>query len=81
MLPWVASAGAHPTTDLSRIERGFRIECGREPRVFNHPLRRPLFLYLPDLPATPWFENEHFDWVFRVEERLPATQDKSGLNN
>lgn len=71
-----SSAGAHPAADLSRIERGFRIECGREARVFNHPLRRPLFLYLPDLPATPWFEREQFDWVPRVEERLPGVRDE-----
>jgi aspartate beta-hydroxylase len=71
-----AGASADPAADLSRIERGFRIECGREARVFNHPLRRPLFLYLPDLPATPWFEREQFDWVPRVEERLPAVRDE-----
>ncbi len=71
-----AGASAHPAADLSRIEQGFRIECGREARVFNHPLRQPLFLYLPDLPAIPWFEREQFDWVPMVEERLPAVRDE-----
>lgn len=71
-----AGASAHPAADLSRIERGFRIECGREARVFNHPLRQPLFLYLPDLPTIPWFEREQFDWVPMVEERLPAVRDE-----
>ncbi|MFQ5937765.1 MAG: aspartyl/asparaginyl beta-hydroxylase domain-containing protein [Acidiferrobacterales bacterium] len=71
-----AGASAHPTADLSRIERGFRIECGREARVFNHPLRQPLFLYLPDLPPIPWFEREQFDWVPMVEERLPGVRDE-----
>ncbi len=69
-----AAASAYPSADLARIERGFRIECGREPRVFNHPLRQPLFLYLPDLPAIPWFEREQFDWVPMVEEHLPAVR-------
>jgi aspartate beta-hydroxylase len=67
-----AAANAHPSADLARIERGFRIECGREPRAFNDPRRQPLRLYLPDLPAIPWFEREQFDWVPRVEEQLPA---------
>lgn len=67
-----AAASAYPSADLARIERGFRIECGREARVFKHPLRQPVFLYLPDLPAIPWFEREQFDWVPSVEEQLPA---------
>lgn len=71
-----AGARADPAADLSRIERGFRIQHGREARVFNHPLRQPKFLYLPDLPATPWFEREHFDWVPMVEQQLPAVRDE-----
>ncbi len=69
-----AAANAHPYADLARIERGFRIECGRETRVFNDPLRQPLRLYLPDLPAIPWFEREQFEWVPSVEEQLPAVR-------
>jgi aspartate beta-hydroxylase len=71
-----AGARADPAADLSRLERGFRIQHGREARVFNHPLRQPKFLYLPDLPATPWFEREHFDWVPMVEQQLPAVRDE-----
>ena len=71
-----AGARVDPTTDLSRIERGFRIQCGREARIFDHPLRQPKFLYLPDLPATPWFEREQFDWVPAVEQQLPAVRDE-----
>ena len=71
-----AAARAHPGADLARIERGFRIQCGREERVFNHPLRQPKFLYLPDLPAVPWFEREDFEWVPAVEEALPAVRDE-----
>ncbi len=67
-----AAAHAYPTANLARLERAFRIECGREARAFEHRLRRPLFLYVPDLPAIPWFEREQFDWVPRVEEQLPA---------
>ena len=69
-----AAARAHPGADLARIERGFRILCGREERVFNHPLRQPKFLYLPDLPATPWFEPGDFDWVPEVEAALPEVR-------
>ncbi len=71
-----AGARTDPTADLSRIERGFRIQYGREARVFNRPLRQPKFLYLPDLPATPWFEREHFDWVPMVEQQLPAVRNE-----
>jgi aspartyl/asparaginyl beta-hydroxylase (cupin superfamily) len=71
-----AGARADPAADLSRLERGFRIQCGREARVFNHPLRQPKFLYLPDLPATPWFEREHLDWVPTVEQQLPAVREE-----
>lgn len=71
-----AAASAYPAADLARVERGFRIECGREERVFNHPLRKPVFLYLPDLPAMPWFEREQFAWVPMVEERLPAVREE-----
>lgn len=69
-----AAASTHPSADLARVERGFRIECGREARVFKYPLRQPLRLYLPDLPAIPWFEREQFDWVPMVEEQLPAVR-------
>lgn len=71
-----AGARADPAADLSRIERGFRIQHGREPRVFDHPLRQPKFLYLPDLPAIPWFERERFDWVLMVERQLPAVREE-----
>ncbi|MDX1486798.1 MAG: aspartyl/asparaginyl beta-hydroxylase domain-containing protein [Acidiferrobacterales bacterium] len=69
-----AAASVYSSADLARVERGFRIECGREARVFTYPLRQPLRLYLPDLPAIPWFEREQFDWVPRVEEQLPAVR-------
>jgi aspartate beta-hydroxylase len=69
-----AGARVDPAADLSRLERGFRIHCGREVRVFTHPLRQPKFLYLPDLPATPWFEREQFDWVPKVEQQLPGVR-------
>lgn len=66
--------GADPDADLSRLELGLRIQCGKAPRQFNVPLRQPKFIYLPDLPATPWFEREQFEWVDQVERAYPEVR-------
>lgn len=62
--PLVAEFGRE---GLGRIERMLRVHLQEEAATYPDPRQQPTFLYLPGLPATPWFARDLFPWVEAFE--------------
>jgi len=58
---------------LERIEKCAAIYLEETPADYPHPQQYPMFLFVPDLPAQPFYENHsEFPWL---EELEAATED------
>jgi len=51
----------------ARVARAMRIHDRLEQAPWSDPLQRPDFVFVPELPARPWFERREFEWSKRVE--------------
>jgi aspartate beta-hydroxylase len=69
--PLIAEFGR---TGLTRIEKMLRVYLHEEQPVYPDPRQRPTFLYLPDLPATPYFDRRLFPWIGDFEDRASDIQ-------
>lgn len=71
---------------LARVERMLRIHLNEERPAYPDPRQQPTFLYLPELPATPYFDRGLFPWMESFEsltgeirsELLPLMQAGAG---
>jgi aspartate beta-hydroxylase len=78
---------AHGAEALRRVEHCLDIYLGEVPANWQSPLQRPKFLYFPDLPTTPYFARELFDWYGELErntdviraELLDVLRDEQGM--
>lgn len=52
---------------LRRVEHCLDIYLGEAAANWPNPLQRPKFLYFPDLPTTPYFARELFEWYGELE--------------
>lgn len=57
---------------LEKIEHAVEMHFGRRPIAWPHPLQRPTFLLVPDLPPQPWFERGQFPFFDRIEAATDA---------
>ncbi len=64
--PLVAEFGRQ---GLARVEGMLRIHLNEERPTYPDARQQPTFLYLPDLPATPYFERGQFPWLAALEAR------------
>lgn len=56
---------------LRRVRSMLAIHLGTETAEYPDPRQRPTFLYMPDVPASPWLARELFDWLPELEARTP----------
>jgi aspartate beta-hydroxylase len=67
----------YPGDDLSRLEAGLRNLGSAKSRAENvDAKRRPALLNFPDLPDTPWFESDEFEWAEHVESATSIVHDE-----
>ena len=56
-------------SSLQRVLAATRIYVGEQQPVYADTRRRPTFFYIPDLPATPYFDRRLFAWIPDYEQR------------
>lgn len=61
---------------LARIEKALAMHLGDRSLVFEHERQRPTFLYLPDLPSSPWFERALFPWQDALEAQTATIREE-----
>jgi aspartate beta-hydroxylase len=59
----------HPGADITRIERALDTHLGRRAPPAAHPLQRPSFLHIDQLPAQAWFDAGDFPFLREIEAR------------
>ncbi len=69
----------HGPAALERIDRFLRVHHGEAGVSYEHPLQRPNYIYIPGVPAQPWFERDDFDWVSRVESAFDDVREELTL--
>lgn len=57
----------HGDAALERIDAFLRIHHGEAPLAYENPRQRPNYIYVPGVPAQPWFERDEFGWIEHVE--------------
>ena len=65
-------AARHGVASVARMRRAADIYLGREQYTDRHPLQRPSFLLIPDLPKQAWFEREQFPFFEKIEAQTDA---------
>lgn len=58
----------HGDRALARVARCFANYLGDDPSRPASPAQRPLFLYFPGLPETPYFDRALFPWYAALED-------------
>lgn len=61
---------------LDRVERAFAGHLGGEAPQPTHPLQQPSFLFVPGLPAKPWWERSDFPFFARIEAETDAIREE-----
>jgi aspartate beta-hydroxylase len=59
---------------LARVAKTLRIYFKQESAVSSDPRQRPSFLFMPDLPATPYLDRALFPWMDALEHETPNIQ-------
>jgi aspartate beta-hydroxylase len=63
---------AHGAAAMRRVDECLDIYLGERPANPADPQQKPKFLYFPDLPTTPFFARELFDWYGELERNVEA---------
>ncbi|HEX5313810.1 MAG TPA: aspartyl/asparaginyl beta-hydroxylase domain-containing protein [Gammaproteobacteria bacterium] len=63
---------AHPPPELDRVEQTIRILCRAARPVYEDPLQRPAYAYVPGLPAQPFFARNRFPFLASLERESDA---------
>jgi aspartate beta-hydroxylase len=66
----------HGDDALRRVEHCLDIYLALAPAEYPNPLQKPKFLYFPDLPTTPYFARELFDWYAELERNTAVIRDE-----
>ncbi|MDZ7825864.1 MAG: aspartyl/asparaginyl beta-hydroxylase domain-containing protein [Gammaproteobacteria bacterium] len=62
---------------LPRVRRAIWCQTHPEPFEYAHPLQRPWLLWLPDLPARPWFEVDELPGARALEDQWQVLRDEA----
>jgi hypothetical protein len=62
---------------LPRIRRAVWCQTHPEPFEYAHPLQRPWLLWLPDLPAHPWFAADALAGARALEDQWEDLRDEA----
>ena len=70
--PHVAAFGRD---SLARVEEALQVYLGLRSAT-GDPRQKPKFLWMPSLPATPFFDRELFDWYPALEHAADAIREE-----
>jgi aspartate beta-hydroxylase len=66
----------HGAEALRRVDHALDIYLGEVPANAPNALQKPKFLYFPDLPTTPFFSRELFDWYAGLEHNTDVIREE-----
>jgi aspartate beta-hydroxylase len=66
----------HGAEALRRVDHALEIYLGEVPANYQNALQKPKFLYFPDLPTTPYFLRELFDWYAELESNTALIREE-----
>ncbi|WP_295684467.1 aspartyl/asparaginyl beta-hydroxylase domain-containing protein [uncultured Nevskia sp.] len=66
----------HGRPALRRIEHALRIYLREIDPGYSDSRQRPLFFYIPELPARPYFDTAIFTWAKRIEQKAPLIRQE-----
>jgi aspartate beta-hydroxylase len=66
----------HGDPVLRRVEHALDVYLGEAPANYPNPLQKPKFLYFPDLPTTPYFSRDLFDWYGELERNTDVIREE-----
>ena len=66
----------HGPAALARIQRALDVYLGKAAIEWPHPLQRPTFLLIPDLPPQPWFDREDFPFLILMENAVAGIREE-----
>jgi aspartate beta-hydroxylase len=66
----------HGAEALRRTDHALDIYLGEAPSNYPNALQKPKFLYFPDLPTTPFFSRELFDWYAELERNTDIIREE-----
>jgi aspartate beta-hydroxylase len=61
---------------LQRVQQALDIYLQEIPPNYANPLQKPKFLYVPGLPATPFFTRELFAWYAELERNTAIIREE-----
>ena len=64
---------------LSRVQKCIRILLNEESVTSVDSRQKPTFLFFPDLPATPFYSRDYFQWIDELEAITPQIQEELEL--
>jgi aspartate beta-hydroxylase len=64
-------------TELTRVDLALKANLGYIGLQSPDPLQRPNFLYFPELPNTPVFDNALFPWFEQLENQFESIRDEA----
>ena len=62
----------HAGAEIARVERALDVHLGRRAPPPTHPLQRPSFLHIDELPAQAWFDAANFPFLRDIEAHTDA---------
>jgi aspartate beta-hydroxylase len=66
----------HGGDALRRVDRAIDIYLGEAPANYSDSRQKPKFLYLPELPTSPYFSRELFDWYAELERNTGIIREE-----
>lgn len=69
---WEPLRARYGADSLQRVERVLRIHLNEERPTYSDPRQQPTFLFMPDLPPSPYLSRDLFPWIPELESQTDA---------
>ena len=65
----------HHIGSTSRIKQAVNMLCGVERKVYQHEAQKPSFLFIPDLPSSPFSETSEVEGLQDLVDKLSSSKE------
>jgi hypothetical protein len=65
----------HHIGSTSRIKQAVNMLCGVERKVYQHEAQKPSFLFIPDLPSSPFSETSKVEGLQDLVDKLSSSKE------
>jgi aspartate beta-hydroxylase len=73
---WEPLRTRYGADSLTRVERALRIHLNQEQPNYGDPRQQPTFLFMPDLPPSPYLSRDLFPWIPELESQTDAIRSE-----